>query len=193
MGVIGRAVVPKQDLNACKQTPRRVSLSLKPAQDQASSSLSDCGCVKWLWSNTGQWEQSIQTSEDLMQHKIVKVISKLVLNIAKSRQSIQDKNLTQDYLFTGTTEEPCVLPWEQSRPDHVWVPHARRHTSHCCLLREVYGSFTITASFSVNFSVLKHVSTHKKQESCGLLTHICIKPQINLPLLLFSIPSDDWK
>lgn len=84
-----------------------------------------------------------------MQHEIVKVISKLVLNIAKSRQSIQDKNLTQDYLFTGTTEEPCVLPWEQSRPDHVWVPHLPLLLAqgsvwfiynHCLILSELLGA-----------------------------------------------------
>lgn len=76
----------------------------------------------------GQEAQSTQASQEHMQHQTVKVILKVVLNMAKSRQSIQDKNLSEDYVFAGTTEAPSVPPWEQGRSGHVWVPRARRHT-----------------------------------------------------------------
>lgn len=89
-----------------------------------------------------------------MQHQIVKVISKLVLNMAKSRHTIQDKNLTQVYVFAGTTEAPSAPPWEQGRPGCVWVPHARRHTlplllaqgsvwfiyNHCLILSQLLSA-----------------------------------------------------
>lgn len=92
-------------------------------------------------------------------------------------------------MFLGPTEAPCAPPWEQDRPAGAWVPPARRHT--LLLAQGSAWLISITVSFSESFSVLKDVSAYKKQESCGLLTHICIKPQTNLPLLLFSIPSDD--
>lgn len=123
-----------------------------------------------------------------MEHEASKVTSKLALAMAKSRQCTQ--YTPQDCLRTGTAEASCALSWERSRPDRVWVPPARRNTCSLLLAQESVW-FIYNHSFSVIFSVLKHVCSYKKQESCGLLTCICIKPQINLPFLLFSIVGDD--